>query len=240
LASARLILLLLVVAELAVRGPGPIRVVGGLALMLVLPGLSLGESVLRSVAPGRAHRWLLIPGLSLASAALLGLVLFALGFRLTTNAWAVGLGVLVLVPLGLSLMVRDREVSAPERSETRPKLLGALALAGAALAAGAAVAVAANGERHAPTPGFTQLWALPSVGQPSGVVQVGVASHESAVMSYRVRVLVGRRVTAVRAVTLQPGAAWTFRIGGVHGPVTVVLSRGSAAAAYRRVDLVAG
>src|SRR5262245_60324357 len=65
-----------------------LRVVGGLLLAFVLPGLAATSALFPARAISRPERLVLTPGLSLALLVVGGLVLNVAGVKLTTLAWA--------------------------------------------------------------------------------------------------------------------------------------------------------
>ncbi len=189
----------LVVAEIAVLlAPLPLRVPAGMLLVLVLPGLAATRALRRRLLLERTELLVLVPGLSLATSVLVGLLVYAAHLRLTTRIWAVALAVVVLGLLavggrgGRRTGVQPRaRLSGGTRSRAVP---GAVILCSLATIAGAVV-LAAHGERSATGGGFTELWALRTHAVSTPAVALGVTSHERGSAHYRLQIVAGRAVT---------------------------------------------
>jgi uncharacterized membrane protein len=239
----------LIVAELgALFGPYPLRVAAGLVLVLVLPGLA----ATRALHPrGRTEQLLLIPGLSLSISILVGLIAYAANFRLTTGVWAVALGLATIAGLVAgfkpgSVDEGRAEVGyAPLRGGLLPRppslqsSVGPLLVVAGCLATALAVVVAINGQRHAPTPGFTELWAIRTHTGKVPSVALGVRSHEWSDTRYRLRISVPGRAARVQSIQLRPGQSWQRRekLGTSKAGVTVTLTKLPGHLAYRHVHL---
>jgi uncharacterized membrane protein len=210
----------LAVVELTILvGPAPVRVVAGLALALILPGLAITR-VLGRAQVERAEQLLLVPGMSVVIAIITGLVLNGAHVHLTRESWAISLGVVTAAGLAIGAMrERHEEVGKdPRRESARPA--GAASVAGrrmrgvvvaallavAALAAIGALAIGALGQRYRGH-GFTDLWALPGRSALSAV-RLGVVSHERHEARYQIRVSVDGREVETQEITLRPGQAW--------------------------------
>jgi len=205
----------LALAELAVAaGPAPLRVLGGMALVLVLPGFVLACLMRPGGSFDRAEQILAVCALSIVG---LGAICAA---GLAAAAWGPG----------------HAEARAPWRKLRRPKIgqLGAGLLAGAVLGVEAAIGIglALQGDDG---PGFTQLWALRNA---TGVVQVGVRSHEKTAAVYRLRVSAGAGDRRAAVIELRPGQQW-IATGALwrNRRVTVTLAKAGRSGVYRRVHL---
>jgi hypothetical protein len=105
-------------------------------------------------------------------------------------------------------------------------------------AAVVAVLIAIEGQRSAPTTGFTELWALRTRLDGRPAVIFGIISHEAAGTQYRLRVAAGS-TTRTESITLSPGGAWQ-KVQSLPSPrvtVTLRLSKTPGDAVYRRVRL---
>jgi hypothetical protein len=99
-------------AELAVYlDVAPLRIVGGLALALCLPGWVITQALSARFMSERSTRLLLIPVLSISTLVIAGMLLYALGIPLTSDSWAVALGALTLGGVG-AWALRDRRQAA--------------------------------------------------------------------------------------------------------------------------------
>jgi hypothetical protein len=111
----------------------------------------------------------------------------------------------------------------------------------AALEAASALVVANSGQRHK-SPGFTQLWALPSQHMPFRV-DVGVRSYERHRADYHILVTVNHRIRLRRAVVLAPTRLWqsTLVLGDRVGQrVDVTLWMRPNRSVYRHVRIWTG
>jgi hypothetical protein len=253
---------LLVVATLAVLAvgvalageeAGPWRALLTVPLVLFLPGYALTAAVFPrrgGAGPSQVERIMLGVGLSLAAAALGGIVLDGTPWGLRAATWAILLGGTTLGATAVAL-ARD----ATERGATEEEHLGGraplrglpavglgqgLLLAGAALAVVAATAVARQGaEVDQATKGSTQLW-LVAAGEPGGALRLGLRSAEPRPATYILRLAVdGVPAQTWPDITLAPGQTWETTVAPAPdgaGAVEAVLSRAeSPGTAYRRV-----
>ena len=242
-------------AELGVVvGPAPIRVAAGLTLAF-LPGLLITRAIHTQTRTEGAERFLLAPGMSLAVAVIAGLLLDIANIRLTTEHWAIALGLVTAAGLAGEAILEDEHEVAPDRRRSRGRLTAAspvrryspgiaptVMLVMAALAVSAAVVIGVVGQhdRDSATE-FTELWALSEPGSDSAV-RLGVRSHERGVVHYRIRVLIDGQVARSQALTLRPGQTWQSTQPSTRsgGRVDVALLNSPGGAVYRRVHLTAG
>jgi uncharacterized membrane protein len=226
-------------------------VAAGLLLVLVLPGLAATRALHR-LTFARTEQLLLIPGLSHSISKLVGLIAYAANFRLTTGVWAVALGLATIGALIAGFNPGRVVDQSPEGirfpSPTRltlrhpPRLqrsVGLLMVVGGCLATVVAVVVAINGQRHAPTPGFTQLWAIRTHTGNVPSVALGVRSHEATETRYRLRVSVPGRTARVQSIKLRPGQSWQSRekLKTSRARVMVTLTKLPGHPEYRHVHL---
>jgi uncharacterized membrane protein len=245
----------LAAAELGILlGPAPIRVAAGLTLFF-LPGLVITRLIQTRTRIEGTEQLLLVPGMSLAVAVIIGLVLDAVHIPLTAASWGIALGLVTVAGLvvraireGQSEVGRPPHVprawlTAASSGGRRSLSIGAAAMfAMAALAVGAAVVIGVLGQRDRDSKtAFTELWALPAQGSASAV-RLGVRSHERGAVRYRIRVSIdGRRVRS-QALTLRPGQTWhsmqpVTRSGARVGVALLTSPQGPV---YREVHVTAG
>ncbi len=222
-----------------------LRTIFALPLVLLLPGYALTAALF-------PNRTLSIPecsafslGLSLAIAAFGGLLLNWTPWGLQATSWAV---LLASVTLGASLIAllrrRGRPATDPGWPSARLRLHHVLMFGLAAWVAIAAIAVARVGALRQSTPGFTQLWILPTGETGQDAVRVGVYSLESSAKQYRLLILAsGRVVREWPMIELEPKGTWETTVvlpawQSEAGTVEAVLSLIDAPeAVYRRVTL---
>ena len=101
----------LLLAELAVLvDVQPLRVVGGLTLALILPGMAITRSAPPNAVSDRPARLLLIPALSIATLVITGFLLYALEVRFTGTSWAIALGVVTIAVVAIGELLDQRQV----------------------------------------------------------------------------------------------------------------------------------
>jgi Protein of unknown function (DUF1616) len=248
---------LLVVAALAVLGvgaalageeAGPWRALLTVPLVLFLPGYALTAAVFPrrgGAAPSPVERMVLGVGLSLAVAALEGIVLDETPWGFQAASWAILLGGTTLGATAVALVRGATEGGslggvAPLRGLPAVGPGQGLLLAGAALAVVAATAVARQGaEADQAAQGSTQLW-LVAAGEPGGALRLGLRSAEPRPATYVLRLAVdGVPAQTWPDITLAPGQTWETTVAPAPdgaGAVEAVLSRAeSPGTAYRRV-----
>ncbi|MGE5602492.1 MAG: DUF1616 domain-containing protein [Nitrososphaerales archaeon] len=186
-----------------------------LPLVLFLPGYALSAALLPDGRTGLAERVALSVGLSIAIAALGGLLLNLLPSGLTPGAWRLLLLGVTLTATAYALWRRRHErIAGPGPVVTQVSFREAALLSAAALLIGLALGVGALGVdpvNHGTTAQapFTQLWAIPRQSGQQYVIQVGLSNLENQRVSYRVTLESGSRVLAEwPAVTLASGDSW--------------------------------
>ncbi|MEV6635335.1 DUF1616 domain-containing protein [Actinoplanes sp. NPDC051470] len=88
-------------AASVLAGPRALAIPGGLALGLLLPGLALIALIFRYRTLSAVERTVLVPGLSLGTMIVSGLLLYVAGFKLDRVSWALGLAGITLAVLTL-------------------------------------------------------------------------------------------------------------------------------------------
>ncbi len=197
-------LLLVLILLPATINTGPIRPLLVLPFVLFVPGWVLTAAVFAVGRIALAERLMLSLGLSMAVAALGGLLLNLLPWGLRSLPWLafytlfIGACLLVAARRGVPLLPAVA-YRLPDRHTGMQLLIGGVLIAGS-------LGIALLGARAQPTATFTQLWALPVAGD---TIEVGVANDEAAAQTYRVELLTdGEIVHAWPAIALQPGQQW--------------------------------
>jgi hypothetical protein len=116
--------MLIVASEFILVGSGvasgPVNIVFGVLLALVLPGYALSAAVFRMRSVRTAERAALTLGISLSVAVLGGLVLDALPSGLETQTWLFLLGGVTVIASVIALWRRTRHATAMRILESRP------------------------------------------------------------------------------------------------------------------------
>ena len=215
-------------------------------LVLLLPGYAVTAALFPGRTLGALQRTTLSVGLSLAIAALGGIVLNWTNWGLHTYSWAVLLGALTLAASAVAWLRRRAlpvdtaaaEESAPPRLDVRTTL--SLCVAGIVVLG--AIAVSRVGASQQQDSGFTQLWMTHEAGRPSDI-HVGVLSKELVAKAYVLQIKVaGDVLHEWPSIPLQPGESWdatlTVNPSGENVPVEAVLYQaGDPAHIYRRTLL---
>jgi hypothetical protein len=119
-----LCIMLIVAGEFILVGSGiasgPVNIVFGVLLALVLPGYALSAAVFRMRSVRTAERAALTLGISLSVAVLGGLVLDALPSGLETQTWLFLLGGVTIIASMIALWRRTRHTTALRILESRP------------------------------------------------------------------------------------------------------------------------
>lgn len=188
-----------------------VRALCTLPLVLVLPGYTLVEAVFPVNTLEGIERLLFSLGISIAVAIVCGLVLNWTPWGLQATAWAISLGGVTLGAHTVAARRRAGAACAARQShiqiqlDARPWILFGVAVA---IAAGAIV-VARAGAARQQSPGFTQLWMVPSGTTDRPAARLGVRDMETRVERVRLRITLGRRVVREwPLLTLHPGGTW--------------------------------
>lgn len=202
---------LIAAASLFLGVPGGVaRIIGAIALVLVLPGYALG----RLLVPESLSRWWMrypfVVGLSMAGTVLGGVILNLTPWGLTAESWTVWLAGLTMAAAA-GVLTRPRipqrleTVGGEEHSTPRDvRLFGA-----AVLVTLVAIGIAYAGAVQQSTANVTQLWAVADRLPTPSRIQLGVRSLESSFTSYRLQVVgEGKVLQEWNSITLAPGEQW--------------------------------
>lgn len=195
-------------------GDSALRLVFGLPLALLLPGYALTAAAFPLRALSLPEQVLLSLGLSLALAALGGLLLNLTPWGLQAGTWALLLGGATLGAGGLALWRQSRQALAlPKRVPLGLSARQGFLLGLAALIALGALGLARFGASQQATPGFTQLWILPAEAAGDNTVRLGISSHEAAAARYKLQIkAAGAVVGEWPSIALDPGGRWETTI----------------------------
>lgn len=192
----------------------------GAPMVLFLPGYALSAALLPDGRAGLAERLAISLGLSIAVAALGGLVLNLLPRGLTPGAWRVLLLGVTLSAAGYAYWRRQtRQIPGPGPLVTKFSMRDATLVASAALLIGLALGLGGLGVGRATISAasdadpFTQLWMLPGEDAPTNsghqTVRVGLRNNEKGALTYRVTLQGGDNVFVEwPQVTLASGESW--------------------------------
>ena len=202
-----------------IGGGGPaiawLRVLAGMLLVLVLPGYALTAFIQPARSPRRFSpvlwRGMCSVGLSMAVAALGGLVLNLIPAGLTRVSWTILLAAVTLLALAAAVWLRPDSRRSTDSRRAKHSWhswrqtwavagysLGALALAGAATG----LAVVSGGWQHSPS--FAQLWLVPG----SAKATLGVRSGYPDAREFRLVLKNGTRQAGTWDFTLTAGQTW--------------------------------
>jgi hypothetical protein len=264
----------------ALVGLTVLEMIGGLALVLVLPGYALTAALFPWSTLSGEKRFLFSLGLSLALTALGGFVLHWTPWGISPESWAVLLGGMTLLGCGIAFARRLGQPAEPGNGQAsstgnpswffalvtlvgaslgivvlsltrwrldgvawvlllsvalfvagmnillghRAKFRGYARLAnfglekrqvllfGCALAIGvSAIGIARTGAMWQPTPGFTQLWLLPT--ENIQIIQLGVRNYEAEELEFRVELRQGDALLKEwTALSLAPDESWDMTV----------------------------
>jgi hypothetical protein len=217
LTSALLSLFLIVQGAANIQIPY-LSVILGLAGVFLLPGYCL-MSVLFPAPPwGRIEKGMLSLGLSFCLVIMLGLLLHSSPWGITSQSWAVSLGVILLLASLTAFSRKERPQPAPLRDLTfhvSHRQVGLLVLSALIVAASAYLTVQTaiqNQKSH-----LTQLWMLPAEDPADRDVRVGVRNLEGEQMVYQLCLTAdGREWADCQMLSLNPGEAWQTEITPPH------------------------
>lgn len=200
-------------------GVGPLRVVLGVLLVLVIPGLFVTSAVFPGRLFGVPERVALTLGTSLVVIALGGQLLNLTATGLHAVSWVILILAVVAVAVA-SRRLRDRKAVAGwlriDRS-TIHAVRGAsrqlVLVAAAAVLVLAAFVVSRAGAEATATPGFTELWMRPT-GTDAASVELGVRSAELSDAEYRLELRAQGEFRDDWTFVLAPGQEWrtTFEL----------------------------
>jgi hypothetical protein len=230
-------------AVLILHTGSPARLIAGIALVLILPGLAIERALLPLDERG-PERLVVALGASAAIVVLGAIILDLIGLPLEAAVWV---PVLVTVTVVASAVGHVRHLYLPRGESSQlapPRLAGALLIALAlALTAGALVLGTTPLSAPGGTPGYTALWIQTNAAR--GVAAVA-RSGQLHPVQYELSVTVdGRPVAASPSFTLAPGEEYRARVppplrSGAR--VTALLYRlgDGARRLSRRADATAG
>lgn len=186
------------------------RVLAGILLVLVLPGLAIRLALFPKKIFGMAEQILIVIGTSLMLAACLGVILYAMGVKLGSSSWSIALALFTLV---ICLIAGYRR----QRLNLQSPLSFPLHLHWSQLVflvfAGIIIAGAFS-FRWLPLTGlktdqgYTILWVRPDEASPS-VIHTGVNSNEFSAATFKVALLAGDQVLQEwPEMELAPGEKW--------------------------------
>lgn len=209
---------------------GSIGPVLGLFLVFVLPGYALTNALFPGNNLEFAEFIALSLGLSLAIAALGGLILYWLSWKLQTYSWTVFLGSVTLLASIVALL-RYQHLKASPPSFTKVNLSLSFNQGLYFVLAGVGVAIAFilayRGEVIQNNSDFTQLWILPDKASDSTVL-VGINNHATETIQYRLLIKVNDEVIdEVPSIDLKSEGTWvnSFTLPEGAGSVTADLYR---------------
>ena len=191
--------------------------IAGLSLpfVLFLPGYAFSAALLPDGRAGLAERIALSIGLSIAIAALGGLVLNAMPAGLTASSWRLLLLGVTLAAAAVAFLRRTAgRISGPGPLVTQISVREAAMLTSAMLLIGLTLGLGAIGMdptgRNTPADApFTQFWAVPSQNGQQSMIHIGLHNFEAERVTYAVTLEAGGHVLAEwPQVTLPSGADW--------------------------------
>ena len=218
---------------------GAFLALAGLAVIVILETSGIVRTgmatILMFALPGRAflaawfpHRTrdasayiLLTITLSMAIAAIGGILLNMLSLGLQTQTWALWLGGVAIIN-GIIAIARNLfrpKLGASGQGQGRSLRTGqALLIVLAAIGVVGAIAVARIGALNQPRPGFTQLWLIP--GENSDTVHVGIQNEEGTPMSYWLTVRQGELpIKAYYDIQIDAASTWDATIHLPANPI---------------------
>jgi len=227
--------------------PVPVRLIGGLALVVLCPGYALTAALFPGRTPGWPERVVFSLGLSLA-VAILGAVVF------NTTIWGLQIGVWAGLFAGVTLCAslvavwrrsKNAEETGPTATHQRRLSWAPWVL----LAVAGSLTVGALTLGHTPSApnavvGYTLLWITPAGDANAPAVRLGLSSSEFATTHYRLKVTFDSRLFLdVTDITLAPGEKMERVIPLPAGqPVQVVEAvlyrQDDPGTVYRRVTLL--
>jgi len=195
--------------------------VGGLALVMVLPGTAILQAVdpMHSAVPGLARLFWAVAG-SLGTAALGGLAL-NLTAGLTKTTWTVYLTALTMLATAVWI---TRAMSPAGRQPPRisPAARSVWPLVAWVIPGGlltGAIALSAMSAALSDQESFVQAWLIPqpqTAGAYAKHAEVGISNHENRRETFLVTVRLGSTVLLHQRVTLAQGATWSSTLYRSH------------------------
>ncbi len=222
---------------------GPVAVIVGLPIVLLLPGLAVTTAVL----PGKPWRgdvlaWAV--GISLACDIALGVVLNEVT-RLTRRTEIAALALLALIGFVVAAVRRrghqsERDGSSGQTYRRLRQVLSpsiVLAAMVTAVAVGSACWLSVSSAHAQNTATYTELWLSPGQGSAAGTTDLGVRNDERQPTGYTL-LLTTSAGTTTWDLRLQPRQTWHVPITvPADGQASAKLYRDGADTPYRVVDL---
>jgi uncharacterized membrane protein len=177
-------------------------------LVLILPGYVITSATFADRHLEFFERLAWSIGISVACAAVTGVVLNALSIDLNTRSWSLALAAIV-VGGAIPAWLRRRSFEGLPVEAERLRLRPTYALLLAALITVVAAGVAVAGVALQPQPGFSALWITPVEG--SGVEQftLGIRNAEGEATTYRLQVSnAGAVVAEWQDILIEDGEEW--------------------------------
>jgi uncharacterized membrane protein len=225
---------------LVALSPSPdwLRAVFLLPLALFLPGYALAANVFPAGGIGGAERCVYAVVLSIAVAAVGGL-LIQVPLNLSREVWALTLAGVTIAAAARGTLKLPRAAAGPDLSAAWPRPLALVLLLAATGLAVVAVVSATNGLHEAQAKiRFTSFWMLPA-STDGGMVSVGIRNHEGRRAHYRVELQRSGRTFRVAKVALKAGEAWEqpFAVGKGPADVPVRAELSREGTPYRYLEL---
>jgi len=191
--------------------PESLEVAVAIPLVLLAPGYAVSAAVLPIGSIRTAERLAMSIGLSLAIAALIGLILNVTPRGLVREAWITAFATVTVA----SVLIALKRGRGPQRIHASPwqgaTLVQAAWFVAALLLFAGAMGIAVIGEQTEPRPAFSELWMLPSTDGQS--VTVGIGNRELSGQTYRLQVRVGQEMLYARDdITVPSGHTWETEV----------------------------
>lgn len=194
---------------------GAARALGGVLLVLVLPGYSLSALFFARGVRDRALQLALVAGLSMGMTILIGLVLNWTPWGTRVDIWAGLLTVQICISSSVAYvrnrvfvgpLVKQRNTSPPLFVSDIGMLVGAVVIVVVAVTYARDMAIEIKSSERQ----FTQMWLLPGAQPDDASVRVGVTSYEPQSESYSVSLWAGQIELATWShIVLLPGETWS-------------------------------
>jgi uncharacterized membrane protein len=188
----------------------PLWVIGGLLLVLFIPGYSLSLAIFPGDSLGDLERLAYTLGLSLIIVALGGLILHWTLLGLNPITWLGFLGIITLVAIIVAVMRSISNTLIPSwKGKMTIGIRQIIFLSFAILITVIACGVARSSASQQQSQGFTQLWLLPEENGDPNVIRIGITNMESSSVEYHLQVMVQDNLIAEwPSIILEPGKKW--------------------------------
>lgn len=220
---------------------GAVRAIFAVPLALILPGYAITAAAFGSHLPAWPERIPLTLGISLASAALAGLVLNYLPGGIHGFPWTLLLVLIVLLACRSAARRRGRRqgrYQPPSLPSLKPRPVTVVLGIGTAAMVVVALILAQATPENDHASGFTQLWIAPP--KPTDVsTQIGITSEQQQTRAYRLVVKVeGKPEPEVETFELEPSQTHLVKIDATPpaGVEARLYLRSDPSRVYRRVS----